>query len=428
MYLCAYVTSLVYRQFYRGSRAVQSLIGLDMNIINFPGYADFEWAVQLNRFSLKLLGLWPEEAASLQDRLNSNLRLFGVFILINGVCTVPSLHLLLKIWGDINAMMDNFVFTLPLLTVSVKLLILWWKREALSSLMTMIAHDWIKSKSKDERNVMIRCAQNARLIITFSYIVIFCSLIILIISTAFGYTVTHVTNITDTKKPLPLQGYYIYNTSVSPQFELTFFGQCISLTMVALSYTSTDNFLGLLVFHICGQLENLTSRLYQMRESKDFAMALRVNVTDHTRLIRSVAIIEDAFTLMLLFLFLYFGSMVCTYGFLVVTVIIEEKNVSIKKTIFLIMVICTAFTHMCVYCAVGELLIIKYEEVYNAVYEFEWYTLDTKKAKNFIFLLVRMNKPLYITAGKMLPMTMATFCSILKSSGGYISVLLANQN
>lgn len=56
----------------------------------------------------------------------------------------------------------------------------------------------------------------------------------------------------------------------------------------------------------------------------------------------------------------------------------------------------------------------KYEEVYNAVYELEWYTLEMKDARNLIFLLIRMNKPLYITAGKILPMTMATFCSVRK--------------
>lgn len=150
----------------------------------------------------------------------------------------------------------------------------------------MIVHDWIKSKSSDEKDVMIYRAQNARLIIAFSYFVMISSLILLIIASAFGYTLRHVTNITDTSRPLPLQGYYIYDTSVSPQFEITFFIQCISLIMVAISYTSTDNFLGLLVFHICGQLENLTKRFYRMRKSKDFSAALRSNIVDHIRLIR----------------------------------------------------------------------------------------------------------------------------------------------
>lgn len=98
--------------------------------INLSVLSDFEWAVQLNRFSLKLIGLWPEETASSQKKLCSNLLLFGVVITITCVCTTPSLHLLLKVWGDVTAMIDNILFTLPMLTVSIKLLILWWKKES----------------------------------------------------------------------------------------------------------------------------------------------------------------------------------------------------------------------------------------------------------------------------------------------------------
>lgn len=54
----------------------------------------------------------------------------------------------------------------------------------------------------------------------------------------------------------------------------------------------------------------------------------------------------------------------------------------------------------------------KYEEVYNAVYEYEWYMLETWEARSLIFLMIRTSKPLYITAGKMFPMTMSTFCSV----------------
>jgi len=149
----------------------------------------------------------------------------------------------------------------------------------------MIARDWVKSKSKGERDVMIRCAQNARLIIALSYFGSISLLIILIIATALGYNVRYTTITNDTRKPLPLQGYY--DASASPQFELMFLVQCVSLLMVTLLYTSTDNLLGLLVLHVCGQLENLTGRLQRMRESKNFIMILKINVLDHIRLIRS---------------------------------------------------------------------------------------------------------------------------------------------
>lgn len=101
-------------------------------------FSDFKWAVQLNRFSLKLLGLWPLDAISSRGRIYSNLRLFSVIIAITCVCTIPSLHLLAKVWGDMTAMIDNMLFSLPLLTVSIKLLVMWWKRESKYELNTNI--------------------------------------------------------------------------------------------------------------------------------------------------------------------------------------------------------------------------------------------------------------------------------------------------
>lgn len=152
--------------------------------------------------------------------------------------------------------------------------------------MAMIAHDWVKPKSRDERKIMIRRARHARLIISCSYAIIISTLAVLIVACCLGYNVRHVTNVTDTGRPLPLQVHYAFDVSASPRYEVTFLVHCFVMLLIALSYTGLDNFLGLLVFHICGQLENLTGRLHRMREAANFNAALRTNIADHTRLIR----------------------------------------------------------------------------------------------------------------------------------------------
>ncbi|XP_025074331.1 odorant receptor 43a-like [Pogonomyrmex barbatus] len=62
-------------------------------------------------------------------------------------------------------------------------------------------------------------------------------------------------------------------------------------------------------------------------------------------------------------------------------------------------------------------------EIYYAAYSNEWYSLDPKIAKDLLPLLIRGTKPVYLTAGKIFPMTMTTFCGLIKTSAGYISVL-----
>jgi len=58
------------------------------------------------------------------------------------------------------------------------------------------------------------------------------------------------------------------------------------------------------------------------------------------------------------------------------------------------------------------MFIIKCEEIYHAAYEYEWYKLEPQKARILILLMIRTSKPLHITAGKMFPMTMSTFCNV----------------
>ncbi|XP_012058424.1 PREDICTED: odorant receptor 49b-like [Atta cephalotes] len=84
--------------------------------------------------------------------------------------------------------------------------------------------------------------------------------------------------------------------------------------------------------------------------------------------------------------------------------------------------------HTCLYCAVGELLVTQSEKIHRATYEYVWYTLEPKAARNLTLIMLRTKKPVNITAGKTFPMTMSTFCNLLKTSMGYVSVLLANAN
>lgn len=156
---------------------------------------------------------------------------------------------------------------------------------ALSSLIDMIMRDWIRVKVKEERRIMLRRAENTRVLALCGGIMILFAVLITI-PTFFGLTVRHVTNVTDPGRPLLIQAYYLHDVSKSPQFELTFLIQAIALTLSGLSYTGIDNFLGLLILHICGQMENLHLRLLNLGNNSEFTTTLKFNVKDHIRLIR----------------------------------------------------------------------------------------------------------------------------------------------
>lgn len=89
---------------------------------------DYEWVVGLNRACLRLLGIWPETYKTARKKLIMNIRIIILLILILCSCTIPIIHSLIRIWGDVTSMIDNLQFTLPLLIAKMKLVIMWQKR------------------------------------------------------------------------------------------------------------------------------------------------------------------------------------------------------------------------------------------------------------------------------------------------------------
>ncbi|XP_018354228.1 PREDICTED: uncharacterized protein LOC108755611 [Trachymyrmex septentrionalis] len=329
------------------------------NKIKKKYYQDFIWAVELHRLGLKLIGLWPSTDEISKKKLGSNIRMGFIFITVIFVSGVPLVWALIRVWGDMVLMIDNLRITLPLIVVLFKFIIMRWKRKVLLSIVNMMAEDWISLKLNTERDVMIKRARLARLLIIFGFVLMIFAFIMLIIFPCFDIQIRHITNLTDRKKPLPLQTYYFYDTDKSPQFELTFFVQAVTISLAGIIYTSVDAFLGLVIFHICGQLENFRRRLVKLILCKNFNLALNNSIVHHLRLIKFADNIEKTFSLMMLGLVIYFGIVFCLCGFLLVSVVTDQNvnNVNVAQACYMAIAALILLTHTFLYCGAGELII-----------------------------------------------------------------------
>ncbi|XP_011638856.2 putative odorant receptor 69a [Pogonomyrmex barbatus] len=289
--------------------------------------------------------------------------------------------------------------------------------------MNMIAKDWMKSKSAHERSLMIRRAQSARIIIICSYCIMGTACFFVVVLPAFGMSMRLTPNITDPGKPMPLQTYYIYDITKRPQYELTFISQAIYVSIAMMSYTSIDNFLSLLIFHMCGQLDILKNRLIRLDKYMNYHNMLKYLVTKHIRLLRAIDIIEDTYNMILLSLFIYFAILFAFYGFRMISLFDEESDTSLVHIIYFASTVFNIFVHMCLYCVLGEMLVAQCNKIYHAAYSNQWYIMDLKFTQDLLFLMTRGSKPIYLTVGKVFPVTMTTFCGLIKTSVGYISVL-----
>lgn len=153
-------------------------------------------------------------------------------------------------------------------------------------ILKMIKEDWLQPKTTKERHIMMKHARSARFIMIFAYCILTSSVILLVLLPCFGVSIRYLTNMTNSARLMPMQSYYLYDSTKSPLYEISFVLQAACIIATAAVFSGTDNFWGLTVSHICGQLENLEARIVSLDMFQDLDGILSYSVVDHIRLIR----------------------------------------------------------------------------------------------------------------------------------------------
>ncbi|KAL0111075.1 hypothetical protein PUN28_012802 [Cardiocondyla obscurior] len=146
-------------------------------------------------------------------------------------------------------------------------------------------------------------------------------------------------------------------------------------------------------------------------------------INRHQKIIDLSDNIEDLFSNIALLQFIWNTLVICCIGFVIVISIGTEEGATMitKSLIFYVAITLEAF----VFCYAGEYLSAKSKSISDAAYECFWYDLTPSECRVLMFLMLRSQKRLTITAGKITDLSLEGFTTIMKSSASYISVLSA---
>nr|AKO90010.1 odorant receptor 46 [Microplitis mediator] len=415
----------------QNSTVIQNQSSEPENIVN--NEQDFEWAIHYHRKVLKFCGIWIYSNSNrwylkLITDLHSLFIIGGVLICL----TTPEAMALVKIWGNLTLIVDNLLSSAALISTQIKLFVLWTRRKAIARIVEAVKSDWLEPKTEAERKIMRRYARIARIMMVCGLSNIAYNLITFHGSVLFGFVYRTVNNITD------IEGYLIPTQSVFP-FDITIGYRCWIIRIVqalqcfgaGITYTAIDVFCGMSVLHNCGQLEILADKIKDLvnpDEPRVFQELLKTIVLRHYRIIGLIEEIRNIFATVLLLLVLCFGILFSVIGFLIASSFESDgTKVPVSQMNFYIGYILFFVGLLFVYSWVGENLLSHSEEIHVAVYSCNWTDLEPHQIAQLIIILVRAQRPLEITIGKFAPATLNTFAQILKTSAGYISVLLARN-
>ncbi|KAL0133984.1 hypothetical protein PUN28_001119 [Cardiocondyla obscurior] len=167
--------------------------------------------------------------------------------------------------------------------------------------------------------------------------------------------------------------------------------------------------------------------IMEVHSTNDLTISLNVFrdlVRRHRKIIALSNDIESLFSTISLLQLLWNTLIICCTGFMIILALSSSKAAMaiLMKSMFLYI---AKTLEVFVFCYAGEFLSSKSKSISDVVYESLWYDMVPSDRRILLFIMVRSQKRLTITAGKVFDLTLEGFMSVMKASASYMSVLHA---
>ncbi|KAG5326898.1 OR13A protein, partial [Acromyrmex heyeri] len=365
---------------------------------------------------LRFIGMWPDSAYP-------NLYWFSYMTTIAIVQYYQYTYIFVHFdLNDLWLLMDCLSLTLAYSLAFLKLLVLW----IFYYIVKAIDKDWKECVINDSyKSTMMSMADLSRRFANVSFSIYAFS--------AFSLSIgEHLLQSMDdqfgnSSRELPIKMKFPFDVSRSPIFECFLIGQFLYDLVIACVVNLINALLVALILHVSGQIDIMQQDLFEISNKKydrnTFLPVIKSFIYNHQRIIILSENIENLYTYIALMQVLWNTLVMCCTGFVIIIIVRSGEDTTnlIKSVSYYITIILEVF----VYCFAGEFLSAKSKSISNAVYEALWYNMPPSDSRIILFMILRCQKRLTITAGRFIDLTLEGFTSIVKASVSYVSVLNA---
>ncbi|XP_077261499.1 odorant receptor 82a-like isoform X1 [Temnothorax americanus] len=363
------------------------------------------------KICLKFFGVWPDVSYSTVCWLSFMLSMLIVqyfqYLYVLKHCNVSELL------NFIDGLTASLYYSLTFL----KLAILWIYRRIFHQILTAMDNDWRECINIDQHLHIMTIKAN------ISYI--FCNAMLSFTAVAtviyfLGEYVTRFIFLTedynDTLRRFPVRTEFPHETLQSPMFEFLFVILLLHAMLHGGAAGTVDGLIFTLVFHVSGQIDIICQEFRNISENiilhKFSVYELGMLIERHNRILSFSENIEKLFSFIALMQIVWNTLVICSLGFVfIISTHTDEVGVfALVKNFFSSL---GTIIELFIICFVGEYLSYKGKSITNASYESLWYNMPLNHSKVIIFIIMRSQKRLAITAGKMMDMSFEAFTSVI---------------
>ncbi|KAK0090386.1 hypothetical protein PV325_000668 [Microctonus aethiopoides] len=411
---------LISRQY---SEYVTEATSDELTIIVSEKYA--QHALQITRWQLKLLGIWPLSLkSSLFDRILTNFIIMICLFLLMFIIVPGCLFTYVKV-EDLNVRIKLTGALSFCVMAIIKYCSLLSKRQDINNCVNHLIYDWKKITSINDRTIMINSAEFGRWGSIICAIFMYSGgIFYAVILPCVSPTVQNDQNVTI--KPLAYPSYYVW---FEPQENVTYviiflLHCCCAIVMHSVTST-TCSVAVVFAMHACGQLKIVTSPLKNLinRTSTKYQQLDEILpdiIRHHTSTLRFIENIEKILNQICL---VEVGGCTLNICFLGYYFLMEwEDNDAIGIMTYTILLMSFTF-NIFLFCYIGDLLTDECRKVGDSTYMINWYKIPSKNLRQLLLVFMTAQNPVTITAGKFIDLSLKNFCTVIRTAVAYLNFL-----
>ncbi|XP_033192017.2 odorant receptor 67a-like [Bombus vancouverensis nearcticus] len=299
----------------------------------------------------------------------------------------------------------------------------------LKSLLNDMSEDWATDRLKEEFAIMTTYAYRGTTLAMF-YFVNACICTVLFIQMPWTVRLVHMLKPHNTSSPIlyTIPAYYFVEDDRKYYYYIQMY-LALSVYIVLIVFVGCDTCYMVLVQHACALLtvagyrfKNAINDLsFNARNpekgAKEIYKKLRFSIQGHQRAIMFLRDIESAHVT---YLFICMGIIVLCVSITMVEIATMDSCWDFYKFIGFLII---QLLHLFCLTMQGQFIINSSDEIYDAIYEAQWYNTNPEMQAFYVLALRRSLTPPRLTAGGLIQLNMQSFSEVMKLCVSYYTVL-----
>ncbi|XP_043473271.1 odorant receptor 67a-like isoform X2 [Leptopilina heterotoma] len=354
----------------------------------------------------KFIGIWPEKNSQGFFTIYN----FYVFFIITTLFALIVSNLVYTLKQNFTAdeFTESFFFSSAIIIDCIKIIVLYRQHKEIYKVTNYINGKQFQPRDSNEisiQNKFYNIERSSTIILSFT-----------IIATCVSKAIFPF--VKGLKPSSFFQAWVPYDLENRFFFWLTFVIQNFGLLICGQATVACDTFILALILRICAEIDVLVYRMEIFPEmckksfinySKTEKIVLNEWIQHHESLYRIKDDLNNIYNFVFSLQIIFTTLVSC-----VMTVQLTTVKIITMKFWSAVMILSAILIQISIMCVSGDLAIEKSRNISTAIFKIDWISLTRSTKLSLVQIILRTNKPIEFTAGRIVPLSIDTLSSILR--------------